>query len=94
MLFMDDVLQTPGERLAVNLVALPLHALNLQGLQLYAAITKAAEGCGLTLCPLVMAVHLRLQYLDQHEGPTLTVSSARPGRGEHFPRGILFAESR
>ncbi|MFO1370287.1 MAG: hypothetical protein U1F46_14940 [Marinagarivorans sp.] len=88
MLFMDDVLQTPGERLAVNLVALPLHALKLQGPATYAAITKAAEGCGLTLCPLVMAVHLRLHYLDQHEGPMLTVSSARPGRGEHFPRGF------
>jgi hypothetical protein len=51
-------------------------------------IVKKAEGIGLKLCPLHLAVFLRLEYLVQPAGPYLTVASAKLDADENFPRGF------
>ena len=43
---------------------------------------------GLKLCPLYLAAFLRLEYLDQTEGPYLTIASNKPEIDENFPNGF------
>lgn len=43
---------------------------------------------GLRPCPLSLAAFLRLEYLDQAEGPYLTVASVRPASDENGPAGF------
>jgi hypothetical protein len=42
-------------------------------------ITDRATHRGLKLCPLYLGAFLRLEYLDQPEGPYLTIASSPPG---------------
>lgn len=49
---------------------------------------RAAE-CGLLLCPLELAPHLRLQYMDQHEG-----CIGHPPSKHRAPPGSLTVASR
>ncbi|MFA6238113.1 MAG: hypothetical protein WC635_12340 [Bacteriovorax sp.] len=51
------------------------------------AITLASS-FGLLPCPLYLAAFLRLEYLDQAEGPYLTVVSHRPEYDENYPAGF------
>ncbi|OGK09744.1 MAG: hypothetical protein A2W80_04330 [Candidatus Riflebacteria bacterium GWC2_50_8] len=51
-------------------------------------IFAAASRQGLALCPLELAAHFRLQYMDQPEGPYLTVASAKTRDDEEYPNGF------
>lgn len=51
------------------------------------AIDKASR-LRLSPCPLYLAAFLRLEFLDQPEGPYLTVASSRPESDENYPTGF------
>ena len=53
-----------------------------------AEVVKSAEALGLKICPLSLAAFLRLEYLDQPEGPYLTIVSAKPESDEKYPNGF------
>ena len=51
-------------------------------------VVNQASTLGLRICTLCCAAFLRLQYLDQPEGPYLTVASAKPEGDENYPNGF------
>ena len=51
-------------------------------------VVNRASTLGLKICPLYCAAFLRLEYLDQPEGPYLTVASDKPERDENYPNGF------
>ncbi|MGZ3790321.1 MAG: hypothetical protein ACXVLQ_17445, partial [Bacteriovorax sp.] len=53
----------------VQLVKIKPADFNLSNPCSYKAIVTQASNLGLSLCPLYLAAFLRLQYLDQSEGP-------------------------
>ena len=53
-----------------------------------AEIFARARSTGLELCPLELAPHYRLQFLDQPEGPYLTVASAKTKDDDAYPNGF------
>ena len=71
----------------VNLVKLCLADHFSQPVHL-AEIVKTAAASGLKLCPLYLGAFLRLEYLDQPEGPYLTIASAKPENTEDHPNGF------
>lgn len=54
----------------------------------YMQILTNAARQGLSPCPLELAAHLRLGYLDQPEGPYLTVASADRTADPETPNGF------
>ncbi|MGZ3651208.1 MAG: hypothetical protein ACXVB9_09460 [Bdellovibrionota bacterium] len=61
------------------------------GLQNPYSLEKAigeASRLGLTPCPLYLGAFLRLDYLDQPEGPYLTIASSRLESDENYPTGF------
>src|SRR5262249_48193981 len=53
-----------------------------------ADIFAKARSAGLYLCPLELAPHFRLQFLNQSEGPYLTIASAKTRDDEAYPNGF------
>ena len=52
-------------------------------------ILKGASKLGLKPCPIYLAPFLRLAYLDQPDGPHLTIAAEKPEPGnEIFPSGF------
>lgn len=51
-------------------------------------LVQAASQFGLGTCPLEAALHLRLRWMDQAQGPQVTVLSPRPTPDETQPRGF------
>lgn len=51
-------------------------------------IIEAASNFGLSPCPLYLAAFLRLEYIDQPEGPYLTIASNRLETDENYPTGL------
>ena len=51
-------------------------------------IFDRARCAGLDLCPLELAPHFRLQFLDQPEGPYLTVASSKTRDDDAYPNGF------
>lgn len=87
-LFDDPKFTTePSPRLVrVTTVSLPDIGLHHGGT--FAEIVAAAAEQRLMLCPLEVAPHLRLSYLDQPVGPYLTVASPEPHPGTESPNGF------
>lgn len=73
---------------AVDLVRLGVGDLGISQPAFFADIVKKAEALGLSLCPLNLGAFLRLEYLDQAEGPYLIVASLKPESGEDIPNGF------
>ena len=61
----------------VALVKLKPSDLRLTNPCSFQEIVARASGLGLRLCPLSLGAFLRLQYLDQPEGPYLTIASPK-----------------
>lgn len=72
----------------VQLVKIKPADLNLSNPCSYETIVGEATKLGLSLCPLYLAAFLRLQYLDQSEGPYLTIASAKPENDDSSPVGL------
>jgi hypothetical protein len=80
---------SPGEtRERAELVTLTLPDLGLPNPCSFPAIAGKGSALGLRLCPLPLGAFLRLAYLDQPEGPYLTVASPAPESDEDYPKGF------
>jgi hypothetical protein len=79
----------PGQQVEkVKLVKVKLSDLSLNSPCSYQSIIDRASGMGLSLCPLYLGGFLRLEYLNQPEGPYLTIASLRPENDESHPTGF------
>jgi len=83
----------PGDKSErVKLVKVKLQDLNLTNPCSFHEIVNKASRLGLKLCPLYLGAFLRLGYLDQAEGPYLTIASLepepKPEIDENFPTGF------
>lgn len=87
-IFEDPSFAPSGEVEKVKLVKVNLTDLGLARPTIYNDIVSKAEQFGFHLCPLTVAAHLRLEYLDQPEGPYLKIASARVGTNDDYPRGL------
>lgn len=72
----------------VNLVRVKLSDFDLDNPSSYQELIKRASTIGLKLCPLYLAGFLRLNFLDQTDGPYLTIASAKPENDENYPNGF------
>ncbi len=74
--------------LKVELVKVNLFDLGFSKSTVYQNIVARAESLDLKLWPLILAAHLRLEYLDQPEGPYHIVASPKVGNSDSEPRGL------
>jgi hypothetical protein len=78
-----------AERLPISVITLSLTELGLESGATLPDIIERADMHGYDLCPLEVAPHLRLAFLDQSPGPYLTVASPRPRPHDvDFPAGF------
>ena len=87
-LFEHPSFSPPAETQKVKLVKLSLRELRLEESCTYNEYVSKASELGLSLCPLYLAAFLRLDYLNQVEGPYLTIASKKLERGEAYPNGF------
>ena len=74
-LFADSGFTTSSEARTVRVAFVSLPQIGLPDGGIFDDILGRAAEMGLAPCPLEVAPHLRLDYLDQPEGPYLTVAS-------------------
>lgn len=80
---------SPGKQTeSVKLVKVNLSDLNMSSPCSFREVITKASNLGLRTCPLYLGAFLRLEYLDQPEGPYLTIASPRPGNDEDYPTGF------
>jgi hypothetical protein len=80
---------SPGEHaFTVKLAKVSLSDLNMQSPCSFQNIVTRASSLGLKPCPLYLGAFLRLQYLDQPEGPYLTIASLQPENDKDYPTGF------
>lgn len=72
----------------VQLVKIKPADFNLSNPCSYQEIVTQASRLGLSLCPLYLAAFLRLECLDQPEGPYFTIASAKPENDKSYPNGF------
>ncbi len=87
-LFADPEFLVSEKIETVNLVKVNSLELGLTKPSYYKDIVAIAEAKGLKLCPLNLAAFLRLECLDQAEGPYLHIASAKPKQDEEYPTGF------
>lgn len=88
LLFENPSFQRLSAPQTFKLVKLKLREMDLDRPTIYDEIVKRAQTLGLQLCPLILAAYLRLEYLDQPEGPYLKIASPKVGETEDEPRGL------
>lgn len=71
-----------------KLVKLKSSDLGLNNPCSFKELAARAADKGLKLCPLYLSAFLRLEYLDQPEGPYLTIASSKPEDDENYPNGL------
>lgn len=87
LLFDDPAFTTSESSRWVQVREVTVAELGLPGAT-SAEIFARAKSAGLELCPLELAPRLRLQLLDQAEGPYLTVASRKTRDDETYPNGF------
>jgi len=87
-LFADADFETSSTSRDVRLVLVSLPEIGLPAGGTFDEILTKAANVGLEPCPLEVAPHLRLSYLDQPEGPYLTVASVKLRSGPETPNGF------
>ena len=88
ILFADEAFTTSPEARRVRVLFVDLPDLGLPEGGTFPEILAAAAAFGLEPCPLELAPHLRLDYLDQPEGPYLTVASIKHHEDPEAPNGF------
>lgn len=85
----EDPSFSPNSRVEkVELVKLKFADLNLNHICSYQNILDQAAKLGLKLCPMHLGAFLRLEYMNQPEGPYLTIASQEPAGDENDPTGF------
>lgn len=79
---------TISEPQQINIAVVSVKELDLNNGGTSSEIFAAASRQRLALCPLELAAHFRLQYMDQPEGPYLTVASVKTRDDEEYPNGF------
>jgi hypothetical protein len=72
----------------VKLVKLKFSDMELNEVCSYENIVERGLAMGLKICPMHLGAFLRLNYIDQPEGPYLTVVSSDPMGDENYPTGF------
>lgn len=72
----------------VKLIKITLSDLGMDNPCSFEEVIHRSSTLGLKLCPLYCAAFLRLEYLDQPEGPYLTVASDKPKSEGTYPTGF------
>ena len=88
MLFAHTTFAPPIDKEEVSLAKVTLSDFKLDNPCSFQVLVNRATSVGLKLCPLYLAAFLRLNLLDQPEGPYLTVASAKPENEESYPNGF------
>jgi hypothetical protein len=88
VLFADDNFTTTREARNACLAVVSLPEIGLPNGGVYAEILARAAEHGLVPCSLETAPHLRLNLLDQAEGPYLTVASLKLRSDPLLPNGM------
>ena len=78
----------PGAARRVTVETLTLVELGLPDGAVYREILEAGRAMGLRVCAPSLAMDLRLDWLDQPEGPYLTVASERAFEDDMRPCGL------
>jgi hypothetical protein len=84
LLFADDRFRTAEQPQWLRICQVSVASLGLAQGGVMAKILSAADGHGLSPCPLELAPHLRLQFLGQPEG-----AAGRPATRNTAPPGSL-----
>jgi len=87
-LFADPDFKTSNETQDLRLAVVSLPEIGLPNGGRFPDILSAAKNAGLEPCTLEVAPHLRLDYLDQPEGPYLTVASPTFRHEPSTPNGF------
>ncbi|HWB05617.1 MAG TPA: hypothetical protein VG796_21540 [Verrucomicrobiales bacterium] len=100
-LFASDLFQTSATRRTIETVEFSVLDLGFPQGSTMPQLHEAAAARGLTLCPMELGPHLRLQYLDQpedflgpphctHRAPSGSITIAAPHLSEDddFPKGF------
>lgn len=100
-LFADDRFTTSEVSSVIEIAELSVASLGLHNGATFARIVEQASRMGLSLCPLELAPHFRLQYTDQPEGflgqppsqhcappGSITVACTPPADDEGTPKGF------
>lgn len=88
LLFSDPLFTTTFESQKFQFVEVSVEDIGLVSGGTSAQIFSAANEIGLGLCSLEFAPHFRMQYLDQNEGPYLTIASKKTKEDENYPNGF------
>lgn len=88
MLFEHPLFSPPSEVEKVRLVKVTLSDLGLEDKCSAEEFSNRASMLGLKMYPLYLAAFLRLEYLNQPDGPYLTVASQKLNEDENFPNGF------
>lgn len=88
ILFDDPDFAPAPAPIEVTVVFVSLSDVGLDQGARYDEIVAAASALGLDQCPLEVGPHLRLQYVNQPEGPYLTVASPARSDDPDDPNGF------
>jgi hypothetical protein len=87
-LFEHPQFSPPSKVEKVKLVKVTLSDLRLKDTCSAEEFSNQATMLGLKMCPLYLAAFLRLEYLNQPDGPYLTIASQKLNEDENFPNGF------
>ena len=88
ILFNSPKLKTSSSVTAIKIVEVSVKNIGLPDGGTMENIVSKASNHGLALCSLELALRLRLNYLNQAEGPYLTVASEKLETDNEFPSGL------
>ncbi|MGF1736836.1 hypothetical protein [Photobacterium satsumensis] len=93
MLFLNNSFVISQVSKRVTVIETSVELLGFSDGAIYQDIITEAELHGLTFCPIELAPYLRLQYLNQPEGISLTIASIKPFTSQEHPNGFYLSHS-
>ena len=88
LLFLNKNLVMSDAKSRTNVISITPMDLGINEKSTFNDICNESSRRGLQLCPLEIAPILRLAYLDQKEGPILTVASKGRFQEDNLPNGF------